>query len=80
MPDEIKDPNWWFAEHMSKFDIAPDVTIIRMTEGNGGLFIAGVKKALERGTPLTDEECHKIGRETFKEFYDRLDAGERIVF
>ena len=80
MAEESKDPRYWFALHQEKFDKNPDVTIIRMTESNGGLFIEKVKEAIARGSPLTPEEEHHIERTTFKDFYERLDRGERILF
>ena len=78
--DNEKDPKHWFHLHWDEFGKKPDVTIIRMDENNGGLFIEKVKEALNRGSPLTPEEESHIERTTFKHFYDMLDKGQRVVF
>ncbi|MDA8003221.1 MAG: hypothetical protein MPL62_18200 [Alphaproteobacteria bacterium] len=68
------DPHQCFDIHHELFGVYPDVTIVKMREGDTHLCEA-VRKAIERGSPLTPEECEEVDRATFPEWYANVDKG-----
>ena len=59
-----------FYRYADKFNVFPDVTIIRMNDENSKPFIDAVDNAVNTGKPITQKEWNAIDYEVFGDTYD----------